>query len=316
MIYLHGNASSRIEAVPVVKLLLPEDITVFSLDFSGSGKSEGEYISLGWYERDDVSTVVQYLRDSGKSSTIGLWGRSMGAVTALLHSNRDPSIAGIVCDSAFSDLKKLSNELAKKYTKMPNFVVSMGTKFIAKSVRDRAKFELDKVKPINHIKEAFIPALFGHATDDDFILPSHTETLHDAYAGEKNYVQFEGDHNTPRPQHFLDSVVIFFLNSLQVHTLVPQGKRDYSEKLQSIPSFNDEVGYAYNDDDEQLQYEGFQGEVTEEDMIRMAIEQSMKTHDSEKSNTGNNEEKEEAKAEDQENEFLMQAFSLDNDGKK
>jgi len=34
-----------------------------------------------------------------------MWGRSMGAATALLHANRDPSIAGMVLDSAFADLK-------------------------------------------------------------------------------------------------------------------------------------------------------------------------------------------------------------------
>jgi hypothetical protein len=33
--------------------------------------SEGEYISLGWYERDDVQVVVDYLRNSGTVSTIG-----------------------------------------------------------------------------------------------------------------------------------------------------------------------------------------------------------------------------------------------------
>lgn len=197
---------------------------MFSLDFSGSGKSEGDYISLGWYERDDVQAVVDHLRSTGRVSTIGLWGRSMGAVTALLHSDRDPSIAGIVCDSAFSDLKKLANELAKKYTKMPGFVVSAGTKLIARSVRAKANFELEKVKPISHVDKAFIPALFGHAIDDDFILPSHSEALHEAYAGDKNYITFDGDHNTARPQFFMDSVVIFFLNSLQVHQLVPQNK--------------------------------------------------------------------------------------------
>jgi dienelactone hydrolase len=69
--------------------------------------SEGDYISLGWYERDDLAVVVEYLRGTGKVSTIGLWGRSMGAVTALLHGDRDPSIAGMVLDSPFSDLPNL-----------------------------------------------------------------------------------------------------------------------------------------------------------------------------------------------------------------
>ena len=43
-----------------------------------------------------AQVVVEHLRATGKVSTLGLWGRSMGAVTALLYSNRDPSIAGIV----------------------------------------------------------------------------------------------------------------------------------------------------------------------------------------------------------------------------
>jgi hypothetical protein len=37
-------------------------------------------------------------------STIGLWGRSMGAVTALMYADYDPSIGGLVLDSPFSNL--------------------------------------------------------------------------------------------------------------------------------------------------------------------------------------------------------------------
>jgi alpha/beta superfamily hydrolase len=39
------------------------NITVFSFDFSGCGLSEGEYISLGWNEKDDLKTVIDYLRE-------------------------------------------------------------------------------------------------------------------------------------------------------------------------------------------------------------------------------------------------------------
>lgn len=59
--------------------------------------------------------MIDYLRKSGKVSTIGLWGRSMGAVTALLHADRDPSIAGLVLDSPFSSLSTLAEELISKY---------------------------------------------------------------------------------------------------------------------------------------------------------------------------------------------------------
>jgi len=123
--------------------LLPENMTVFAFDFSGSGQSDGDYISLGWYEREDVLTVTDYLWNSGTVSTIALWGRSMGAATTLLHADWDHSIAGIVVDSAFVSLKQLAWELAKKHTKIPNFLLSAGIKIVNSSVKSRAHFDLN-----------------------------------------------------------------------------------------------------------------------------------------------------------------------------
>jgi dienelactone hydrolase len=62
----------------------------------GSGLSEGDWVTLGAREVDDLAVAVRHLRGTGAVSTIGLWGRSMGAVTALLYAQRDPSIAGVV----------------------------------------------------------------------------------------------------------------------------------------------------------------------------------------------------------------------------
>jgi len=92
VIYMHGNSSSRLEALSTLSLVLSLGSSLFSFDFSGSGKSEGDYVSLGAYEKDDLQCVVEYLRASGNTSTVALWGRSMGAATALLHGERDPSI--------------------------------------------------------------------------------------------------------------------------------------------------------------------------------------------------------------------------------
>jgi pimeloyl-ACP methyl ester carboxylesterase len=105
VIYMHGNSSSRLEALEAVSFLLPSNITLFCFDFAGCGLSQGEFISLGWHEREDLSIIIEYLRKERRVSTIGLWGRSMGSVTALLYGDRDPSIAGMVLDSPFCDMK-------------------------------------------------------------------------------------------------------------------------------------------------------------------------------------------------------------------
>ncbi len=62
----------------------------------GSGLSDGGWVTLGAHEVEDLEAAVQHLRSGGSTSSIGLWGRSMGAVTALSYAHRDPSIAGIV----------------------------------------------------------------------------------------------------------------------------------------------------------------------------------------------------------------------------
>jgi len=77
------------DALDAVDLLLPLDILVASLDFSGSGLSEGEYVTLGYNEREDLECLIKYLRGLGFISDIGLWGRSMGASTSVLYAAKD-----------------------------------------------------------------------------------------------------------------------------------------------------------------------------------------------------------------------------------
>jgi acetyl esterase/lipase len=111
VVYLHGNSSCRLGALEALETLLALGVAVVAFDASGSGLSGGEYVTLGHRERDDLAAVVGHLRCRGDCSTIGLWGRSMGASTALLHVHRDPSIAALVLDSPFADLKQLALEL-------------------------------------------------------------------------------------------------------------------------------------------------------------------------------------------------------------
>ncbi|OWM78516.1 hypothetical protein CDL15_Pgr016240 [Punica granatum] len=206
----------RVDASETAIVLLPSNITVFAVDFSGSGLSEGEYVSLGWFEKDDLKAAVEYLRADGNVSLIGLWGRSMGAVTSLMYGAEDPSIAGMVLDSPFSDLMELMMELADTQSfRLPKFTVKLAIQYMRRAIQKKAKFDIAELNTIKVAKSCFVPALFGHATDDDFIRPHHSDRIFEAYMGDKNIIKFEGDHNSPRPQFYFDSINIFFHNVLQ-----------------------------------------------------------------------------------------------------
>lgn len=236
VIYLHGNSSARIEAVSQLALCLSIGVTLFAFDFSGSGQSEGDWVSLGFWERDDLATVIQHLRASGRVATIALWGRSMGAVCALLHGSRDHSIAAMVCDSAFADLTQLAEELVDRARSnglsVPGFIVSIAIRMVRNSVHKQANFKLEDVSAINQVEKSFVPTLFVAADSDDFIAPHHSRQLHDKYAGDKNLVLVEGDHNSPRPRFLFDSAAIF----LQTYLNVPQ-----SSAVRGSDAFNSGV---------------------------------------------------------------------------
>jgi hypothetical protein len=199
---------------------------------SGSGLSEGEYVSLGYYEKDDIKVVVDFLRKSDTVSTIGLWGRSMGAVTALLHVDRDPSIAGMVIDSPFMKLRMLGEELYKKYSPVPKIFMGIAMGLVKRSVKSRAKFDLDDLVPIDHVSKSFIPALFIVAKSDDFIDPHHGKDLYEKYSGEKKIMVVDGDHHSERSMEVLDEVEKFFIRCLRIDEVIPKIKpvHKYIEK--------------------------------------------------------------------------------------
>ncbi len=222
VIYMHGNSSGRVEALPILSLILSLGATLVTFDFSGSGHSEGEWVSLGVFERDDLGAVIEYLRrpESG-ISTIALYGRSMGAATCLLHAERDPSIAGMVLDSPFSDLTKLAQEIVERGRNQgmfaPSILVSIAIRFIRSSVKERAGFDINDVSPISSVERSFVPAMFVAAKGDEFIPPHHAQELHDLYASDgKNIVLVDGDHNSLRPRFLYDSVSIFLQTYLQI----------------------------------------------------------------------------------------------------
>merc|ERR1719399_2164178 len=93
---------------------------------------------------------------------------------------------------------------------------------VRSSISQHAQFDIFDLTPIDHVRNSYIPALFAAAYNDTFIRPHHAKELHEAYAGDKNFVMVEGDHNSARSKFFMDSVAIFFFNTLQCDQLPHQ----------------------------------------------------------------------------------------------
>ena len=211
VIYLHGNASSRLEGLNTLSTLLPHNINLFVVDLPGCGHSEGEYISLGYYESYDVGIIVDFLENLPGTGNIGLWGRSMGASTGLIYAHRDKRIKAICLDSPFANFCRLARELTKQYIVLPDFIINGILKIIAGTIKEKNGMDIFKLNPIEQAENTFQPAIFIHAIKDQLINVQHAIDIFNIYGGEKSLKCSEvGGHNSKRPKRLVQEVGNFF----------------------------------------------------------------------------------------------------------
>lgn len=216
IVYLHGNCGSRLDALEIINMVGAYRISLFCFDFSGSGLSGGEYISLGYYETEDVISVIDWLKKSETTSKIALWGRSMGASTSLITASilRD-EISCMILDSPFESLSRVAHEyFENNKINAPKFLVSTGLEIVRRNVLGKANFDLTKVEPLAIAPKCKMPALFLHAFSDILVAPHHSHHIAEQYGGEARLVNFTGDHNSLRTAQAFDQVTSFIYTEL------------------------------------------------------------------------------------------------------
>lgn len=214
VIYLHCNSGSRVEGLGYAEYILNYGMHYFSFDFSGSGVSDGEFISLGVKETEDLETVVRYIREKLYIDQIVLWGRSMGAVTALRYVENDRKINGIIADSPFSSLYKLALELGEEKTAIPGILLPPMLKIVEQTIKEKAGFDFKALEMTNFGRNSLVPCIFITSKEDNFVRSQHVESLYDNYGGNKKILYVVGDHNNERDHNFLNDIVKRILEML------------------------------------------------------------------------------------------------------
>lgn len=47
-------------------------MSLICFDFGGCGLSDGDYVTLGFFEKNDLKAVVKYVKLTGKATHIGI----------------------------------------------------------------------------------------------------------------------------------------------------------------------------------------------------------------------------------------------------
>ena len=190
-IVVHGYGGSGKLMSDKSKYFYDMGYNVLIPDLRGHGKSEGDYIGMGWKDRLDIISWINVIIKENPNAEIVLHGTSMGAATVLMTSgeNLPSNVKAIVADCAYTSAWDEFSYQLETYLKVPSYYILNVTNMVTKL---KAGYSLKEASALECVKKATVPILYIHGDKDKFVPYSMMDKLYDATISPKEKLTIEG----------------------------------------------------------------------------------------------------------------------------
>lgn len=214
-IVVHGYGGSGKLMSDKSKYFYDMGYNVLIPDLRGHGKSEGDYIGMGWKDRLDIISWINFIIKENPNAEIVLHGTSMGAATVLMTSgeNLPSNVKAIVADCAYTSAWDEFSYQLETYLKVPSSYILNVTNMVTKL---KAGYSLKEASALECVKKATVPILYIHGDKDKFVPYSMMDKLYDATISPKEKLTIEGG------EHANSDLVSPFLYWLTVEDFLNQ----------------------------------------------------------------------------------------------
>ncbi|WP_066716110.1 alpha/beta hydrolase [Clostridium sp. Marseille-P299] len=186
----HGYTYGKYGSVCYAKILMELGFTCVIYDHRNHGDSDKVYTSMGYYEKYDLQTVIDFCYEHfGEDIKVITHGESMGAATVLNHLEIDNRVTCTIADCPFSDLTSLLQYQLKRYYHLPAALFLPIANLIFKI---RAGFFIKDVSPMNSVTNTKTPVLFIHGEDDMYVPASMSIEMYEKRSEAKDIFICEG----------------------------------------------------------------------------------------------------------------------------
>lgn len=151
------------------KYYLKAGVSFLVIDLRSHGESEGEYMTYGVKESEDLVLWLSWLLGKcGEDCRIFMHGVSMGAATVLMTAGKrlPDQVAGVVADCGYTSAWDEFAYQLKTSFRLPEKPILPLTNRISKR---KADFDIRKASPKEACKHSEIPHLFIHGDADDYV---------------------------------------------------------------------------------------------------------------------------------------------------
>lgn len=158
---------------------------LLSVDLRAHGKSEGDYIGMGYHDAKDLIEWLKYIVSKDSDCEILVHGVSMGAATVMIAASQDElpqNVKVVIEDCGYSSALEQFKYQLKKLFNMPSFPILNVANLIVKL---KAGYYLDEVTPLECVAKSKVPIMFIHGDCDKFVPFYMLDELYDACTSEK-----------------------------------------------------------------------------------------------------------------------------------
>ncbi len=213
VVLLHGIGNTKYAMLPLAKSLTAKGFNCVLYDSRANGESGGINCTFGFYEKRDLSIVLDTLLKRYQSvMPFGVYGNSLGAAVAIQSMANDNRLHCGVVESPFATLREIVHEYFYRMSYLP--INSIPDAALLRSEKI-ASFTVDSVRPEESAKSITRPVMVVHGNMDAHINWKYGRRVFDNIkSSQKKWVLIsDGTHNNLSEiggQQYLQSIISFF----------------------------------------------------------------------------------------------------------
>ncbi len=174
IILLHGIRSSKEQWDQEARWLNRAGYNAIALDLRAHGQSQGRYCSFGFYEKQDITDLINFLQNQGFDQDFGIWGHSLGAAISLQALATDKRLKFGIIESTYANFKNITKDYSRYYL---HFESDWLNDILLEKAAEKAGFEIDAVNPIDFCNKIDQPVLIIHGTGDQKINADNSKRI-------------------------------------------------------------------------------------------------------------------------------------------
>jgi len=183
LLLLHGFGRTHARMWRYGEFLSRAGYSLLGCDFRSSRRRGRKPTTLGHHELADAQAALDWLlaQPTPGGQPIGVMGESLGGSVALLLAARNPEIAAVVVDGAFSNAARALEDSCERWARLPRQPTATFLRWLGRRVTGHDPGSVDVTAAAAALSSR--PLMLIHSLNDDRLSVGHAVTLWHAAGG-------------------------------------------------------------------------------------------------------------------------------------